>query len=43
MASKGLDGIQTEVTDMDWESTFFIRHLPEPNIAEIPDLDDEYR
>nr|AAB02051.1 1-aminocyclopropane-1-carboxylate oxidase [Carica papaya] len=43
MASKGLDGIQTEVTDMDWESTFFNCHLPEPNIAEIPDLDDEYR
>ncbi|PWZ14250.1 1-aminocyclopropane-1-carboxylate oxidase 1 [Zea mays] len=29
--------------NLDWESTFFVRHLPEPNIAEIPDLDDEYR
>jgi aminocyclopropanecarboxylate oxidase len=29
--------------DLDWESTFFVRHLPESNIAEIPDLDDEYR
>ncbi|KAK1631280.1 hypothetical protein QYE76_005595 [Lolium multiflorum] len=29
--------------NLDWESTFFVRHLPEPNIADIPDLDDEYR
>ncbi|KAF4382717.1 hypothetical protein F8388_015545, partial [Cannabis sativa] len=41
--SKGLDAVQAEVNDIDWESTFFLRHLPVSNIAEIPDLDDEYR
>uniref|UniRef100_A0ACD5XT29 Uncharacterized protein n=1 Tax=Avena sativa TaxID=4498 RepID=A0ACD5XT29_AVESA len=29
--------------NLDWESTFFVRHLPEPNINDIPDLDDDYR
>ncbi|CAM0951634.1 unnamed protein product [Alopecurus aequalis] len=29
--------------NLDWESTFFVRHLPDPNIADIPDLEDEYR
>ena len=29
--------------NLDWESTFFVRHLPESNLAEIPDLDDGYR
>ncbi|KAJ9176852.1 hypothetical protein P3X46_012123 [Hevea brasiliensis] len=43
VASKGLEGVQTEIKDMDWESTFFLRHLPESNIAQVPDLDDEYR
>ena len=43
VASKGLEGVQAEVKDMDWESTFFLRHLPESNISEIPDLSDEYR
>lgn len=43
VASKALEGVQVELKDMDWESTFYIRHLPESNIAEIPDLDDEYR
>ena len=43
MASKGLDAVQTEVKDMDWESTFHLCHLPESNISEIPDLIDEYR
>ncbi|XP_023533814.1 1-aminocyclopropane-1-carboxylate oxidase 1-like [Cucurbita pepo subsp. pepo] len=41
--SKGLDGVQVEVNDLDWESTFFLRHLPVSNIADLPDLDDEYR
>ncbi|XP_022970768.1 1-aminocyclopropane-1-carboxylate oxidase 1-like [Cucurbita maxima] len=41
--SKGLDGVQAEVNDLDWESTFFLRHLPVSNIADLPDLDDEYR
>ncbi|WOL10432.1 hypothetical protein Cni_G19187 [Canna indica] len=31
------------IEDMDWESTFFLRHLPVSNMAEIPDMDDEYR
>ncbi|XP_061373621.1 1-aminocyclopropane-1-carboxylate oxidase-like [Gastrolobium bilobum] len=43
MACKGLEGVQAEVKDMDWESTFFLRHLPESNISEIPDLTEEYR
>ncbi|KAA8524751.1 hypothetical protein F0562_011174 [Nyssa sinensis] len=43
VASKGLEGVQAEITDMDWESTFFLRHLPFSNISEVPDLDDEYR
>ncbi|PIA38109.1 hypothetical protein AQUCO_02800036v1 [Aquilegia coerulea] len=43
VASRALEGIETEVNDMDWESTFFLRHLPESNIFEVPDLDDEYR
>ncbi|KAM3749253.1 hypothetical protein ACB098_05G169400 [Castanea mollissima] len=43
VATKGLEGVQTEVNDLDWESTFFLRHLPHSNISEIPDLQDEYR
>lgn len=43
MAGKGLEAVQTEVKDMDWESTFHLRHLPESNISEVPDLSDEYR
>ncbi|KAJ0112808.1 hypothetical protein Patl1_01938 [Pistacia atlantica] len=43
VASRALEGVQTEIKDMDWESTFFVRHLPESNINEISDLDDEYR
>ncbi|CAN1161328.1 1-aminocyclopropane-1-carboxylate oxidase 3, partial [Linum perenne] len=41
--SKGLEEVESEIKDMDWESTFFLRHLPESNINEIPDLEDEYR
>lgn len=41
--SKGLEAVQAEVDDLDWESTFFLRHLPVSNISEIPDLDEEYR
>ncbi|RDX84857.1 1-aminocyclopropane-1-carboxylate oxidase [Mucuna pruriens] len=40
VASMGLEG---EVKDMDWESSFFLRHLPDSNISEIPDLSEEYR
>ncbi|CAN4096226.1 unnamed protein product [Withania somnifera] len=43
VAKKGLEGVEAEVTDMDWESTFFLRHLPVSNISEVPDLDDVYR
>ncbi|CAA2977512.1 1-aminocyclopropane-1-carboxylate oxidase [Olea europaea subsp. europaea] len=43
MASRGLEAVQSEINDLDWESTFFLRHLPDSNIAEVPDLEDEYR
>lgn len=43
VASKGLEAAQSEVSDMDWESTFFLRHLPASNMSEIPDLDEDYR
>lgn len=36
-------GEELDSSNMDWESTFFLRHLPESNISEIPDLNDEYR
>ncbi|KAK7300414.1 hypothetical protein RJT34_11258 [Clitoria ternatea] len=40
MGSEGLEG---ELKDIDWESTFFLRHLPESNISGIPDLTQEYK
>nr|CAB97173.1 putative 1-aminocyclopropane-1-carboxylic acid oxidase [Mangifera indica] len=43
VASKALEGVQTEIKDMDWESTFYVRHLPQTNLKCTPDLDDEYR
>lgn len=43
VASKGLEYVQSEINDLDWESTFFLRHLPVSNISEIPDLDEDYR
>ncbi|PON91314.1 Oxoglutarate/iron-dependent dioxygenase [Trema orientale] len=43
VASKGLEAVQSEINDLDWESTFFIRHLPISNMSEIPDLDQDYR
>ncbi|KAJ0986559.1 hypothetical protein J5N97_004915 [Dioscorea zingiberensis] len=36
-----LDDPDTE--NIDWESTFFLRHLPTSNLSEIPDLSDDYR
>lgn len=36
-------GEEMDTSGMDWESTFHIKHLPEPNISEIPDLEDEHR
>ncbi|CAD6242170.1 unnamed protein product [Miscanthus lutarioriparius] len=32
-----------DVKDVDWESTFFVRHLPASNLADLPDVDDHYR
>ncbi|KAJ1428702.1 Oxoglutarate/iron-dependent dioxygenase [Sesbania bispinosa] len=43
VTTKGLESVQSEINDLDWESTFFLRHLPVSNISEIPDLDDDYR
>ncbi|PKI66380.1 hypothetical protein CRG98_013182 [Punica granatum] len=35
VASKGLVAAQSEVDDVDWESTFFLRHLPVSNISDF--------
>ncbi|XP_028771260.1 1-aminocyclopropane-1-carboxylate oxidase 1-like [Neltuma alba] len=35
--------VEAEVKDMDWESNFFLRHLPDSNLFEISDLTEEYR
>lgn len=43
VASKGLEAVQSEIDDLDWESTFFLKHLPVSNVYDVPDLDDEYR
>ncbi|XP_022132468.1 1-aminocyclopropane-1-carboxylate oxidase 3 [Momordica charantia] len=43
VASRGLDAVDCEINDTDWESTFFLRHLPNSNMSEIPDLDEDYR
>nr|AEM65196.1 ACC oxidase [Garcinia mangostana] len=43
VAAKGLEAVQSEITDLDWESTFFLRHLPVSNMDEIPDLSLDYR
>ncbi|KAL6573821.1 Aconitate hydratase mitochondrial [Orobanche hederae] len=44
VASKGnIEALQSEINDLDWESTFFLTHLPVSNISEIPHLQDEYR
>nr|AAC67232.1 ACC oxidase 1 [Cucumis sativus] len=43
IASKGLNDVVTEVNDVDWESTFFLRHLPVSNIADLPELSDDYK
>ncbi|RWW17746.1 hypothetical protein GW17_00018311 [Ensete ventricosum] len=42
-ANKALENVDSEIDHLDWESTFFLRHLPVSNISEIPDLDDQYR
>ncbi|KAL6549403.1 Aconitate hydratase mitochondrial [Orobanche hederae] len=43
VTSKGLEAVQSEINDLDWESTFFLRHLPISNLSEIPDPEDEYK
>nr|BAB89352.1 1-aminocyclopropane-1-carboxylate oxidase [Diospyros kaki] len=43
VASKGLEVVQSEINDLDWESTFFLRHLPSSNLSELPDLEDDYK
>lgn len=43
MGSKGIESVESEVKDMDWESTFHLRHLPESNVSQVPDLADDYR
>ncbi|XP_057470810.1 1-aminocyclopropane-1-carboxylate oxidase [Actinidia eriantha] len=43
VATKGLETVQSEINDLDWESTFFLRHLPVSNISEIPDLEQDHR
>ncbi|KAH7837834.1 hypothetical protein Vadar_018584 [Vaccinium darrowii] len=43
VASKGLEAVQSEIDDLDWESTFHLRHLPVSNMFEIPDLEEAYR
>lgn len=43
VAAKALEGVKAEVTDIDWESTFFLRHLPTSNVNDVPDLETEYR
>ncbi|KAK3188501.1 hypothetical protein Dsin_028062 [Dipteronia sinensis] len=40
---KCLDALKSEVFDIDWESTFFLLHLPISNMSEIPDLEEDYR
>ena len=43
VASKGLEAVNSEIENLDWESTFFLRHLPFSNISQVPDLDEDYR
>ncbi|XP_052183067.1 1-aminocyclopropane-1-carboxylate oxidase-like [Diospyros lotus] len=49
VASKGLEpetlvhSAQQLINHLDWESTFFLRHLPLSNVSEIPDLEQDYR
>ncbi|KAI3994703.1 hypothetical protein MKX01_002319 [Papaver californicum] len=43
VAKKTLEGVENEIIDMDWESTFFLHHLPLSNMSELPDLEDDYK
>lgn len=41
--NRGLDSVRSEVNYVDWESTFYLKHLPVSNISDVPDLHDDYR
>ncbi|CAA7029087.1 unnamed protein product [Microthlaspi erraticum] len=43
LRSKGIDTLDREVEDVDWESTFYVHHLPQSNLYDIPDMSDECR
>ncbi|XP_020221811.1 1-aminocyclopropane-1-carboxylate oxidase [Cajanus cajan] len=43
VATKGLESVQSEINDLDWESTFFLRHLPVSNVSDNTELDEDYR
>ncbi|EPS72760.1 hypothetical protein M569_01997, partial [Genlisea aurea] len=43
VSRKGLEGVELEVKDLDWESSFSLRHLPLSNVMDVPDLAHEYR
>ncbi|XP_047164197.1 1-aminocyclopropane-1-carboxylate oxidase-like [Vigna umbellata] len=43
VASKGFECAESEINDLDWESTFFLRHLPVSDISDIPDLAQDHR
>ncbi|XP_059282037.1 1-aminocyclopropane-1-carboxylate oxidase-like [Lycium ferocissimum] len=43
VASKGLEDVEVENNDLDWESSFNLKHLPVSNISDVPDLQDDYR
>lgn len=43
VASKGLEAVQNEIDDLDWESTFFLSHRPHSNMLDIPDLVEDHR
>ncbi|KAI3896610.1 hypothetical protein MKW92_024469 [Papaver armeniacum] len=43
VAKKTLEGVENEIIDMDWESTFFLHHLPQSNMSELPDLEEDYK
>ncbi|PKA63579.1 1-aminocyclopropane-1-carboxylate oxidase 1 [Apostasia shenzhenica] len=36
-------GEKVSTGELDWESTFFVRHLPVSSLADVPDLDGDYR
>lgn len=43
MANRDLDSNDSEIHNLDWEVTFYLRYLPFSNLHEVDDLDDTYR